>query len=75
MENYKQKQKKYYKDKKNLIRLYSKQIHSDGLWENVGLAIKVALDFGVNPKVIKKIVPNIQFEGRVQFVRDRKSVV
>ena len=41
------------------------------MWENVGLAIKVALDFGVNPKVIKKTVPNIQFEGRVQFVRGK----
>ncbi len=63
--------KKYYKDKKNLIKLNSKQIHSDGLWENVGLAIKAALDFGINPKVIKKTVPNIQFEGRVQFVRGK----
>jgi len=63
--------KKYYKDKKNLIKLNSKQIHSDGLWENVGLAIKVALDFGINPKLIKKTVPNIQFEGRVQFVRGK----
>ncbi len=71
MENYKQKQKKYYKDKKNLIRLDSKQIHSDGLWENVGLAIKVALDFGVNPKVIKKTVPSIKFEGRVQFIKGK----
>ena len=34
--------KKYYKDKKNLINLNSKHIHSDGLWENVGLAIKIA---------------------------------
>jgi UDP-N-acetylmuramyl tripeptide synthase len=52
-----------------LIRLDSKQIHSDGLWENVGLAIKVALDFGVNPKVIKKTVSSIKFEGRVQFIK------
>jgi dihydrofolate synthase/folylpolyglutamate synthase len=63
--------KKYYKDKENLIKLDSKHVYSDGLWENVGLAIKVALDFGVNPKVIKKTVPNIQFEGRVQFVRGK----
>ena len=41
------------------------------MWENVGLAIKVALDFGVNPKVIKKTVPNIQFEGRVQFIKGK----
>jgi len=67
--------KKYYKDKKNLIKLNSKRIHSDGLWENIGLAIKVALDFGVNPKVIKKTVPNIQFEGRVQFVRGKLTKI
>ncbi len=54
-----------------MIRLDSKQIHSDGLWENVGLAIKVALDFGINPKVIKKTVPSIQFEGRVQFIKGK----
>ena len=63
--------KKYYKDKENLIKLGSKHVYSDGLWENVGLAIKVALDFGVNPKVIKKTVPNIQFEGRVQFIKGK----
>ena len=63
--------KKYYKDKENSIKLDSKHVHSDGLWENVGLAIKVALDFGVNPKVIKKTVPNIQFEGRVQFIKGK----
>ena len=60
--------KKYYKDKKNLINLSSKKIHSEGLWENVGLAIKVALDLGVDIKIIKKTVPKIEFEGRVQFI-------
>ena len=38
------KNNRYYKDKENLIRLISKNIFSDGLWDNVGLAIKVALD-------------------------------
>ena len=61
--------KKYYKDKNNLINLSSKYIHSEGLWENVGLAIKVALDLGVNIKTIKKTLPKIQFEGRVQFIK------
>ncbi len=63
------KNKKYYKDKENLIPLISKNINSDGLWENVGLAIKVALDLGINFKIIKKTIPKIQFEGRVQFVK------
>jgi len=63
--------KKYYKDKINLIKLESKHIHSDGLWENVGLAIKVALDLGVDTKIIKKTLPKIQFEGRVQFIKGK----
>ena len=63
--------KKYYKDRNNLIILNSKYIHSDGLWENVGLAIKVALDLGVNAKIIKKTLPKIQFEGRVQFIKGK----
>mgnify|MGYP001322183616 CR=1 FL=1 len=63
--------KKYYKDKKNIIKLHSKHIHSNGLWENVGLAIRVALDLGVDPKIIKKTVSKIQFEGRVQFIKGK----
>ena len=63
--------KKYYKDKNNLINLNSKYINSDGLWENVGLAIKVALDLGIDPKIIKKTLPKIQFEGRVQFIKGK----
>jgi len=63
--------KKYYKDNRNLIKLSSKHIHSDGLWANVGLAIKVALDLGVDIKIIKKTLPKIQFEGRVQFIKGK----
>ena len=63
--------KKYYRDKNNLINLNSKHIYSDGLWENVGLAIKLALDLGIDPKIIKKTVPKIQFEGRVQFIKGK----
>jgi len=63
--------KKYYKDKKNLVNLSSKHIHSDGLWENVGLAIKVALDLGVDIKIIKKTLPKIKFGGRVQFIKGK----
>ena len=63
------KKKKYYKDEYNQIYLSSKQIHSDALWENVGLAIKIALDLGVSKKIIERTVPTIKFEGRVQFVK------
>ena len=63
--------KKYYQDKKNLINLTSKYINSDGLWENVGLAIKVALDLGIDARIIKKTLSKIQFIGRVQFVKGK----
>ena len=35
------------------------------------MAIKVALDLGVSQKIIKKTLPNIQFEGRVQFIKGK----
>tara|TARA_B100001029_G_C15037773_1_gene441380 strand:+ start:1126 stop:1668 length:543 start_codon:yes stop_codon:yes gene_type:complete len=54
-----------------LIRLESKYINSEGLWQNVGLAIKVALNLGVSKKKIKKTIPKIQFEGRVQFIKGK----
>ena len=63
--------KRYYKDSNNLIGLRSKFINSEGLWENVGLAIKVAIDLGVETKIIKKIIPKIQFEGRVQYIKGK----
>ncbi len=63
--------KKYYKDKRNLVKLSSKHIHSDGLWESVGLAIKVALNLGVDIKIIKKTLPKIRFEGRVNFIKGK----
>ena len=63
--------RKYYQDKKNLINLTYKYINSDGLWENVGLAIKIALDLGIDAKIIKKTLSKIQFIGRVQFVKGK----
>ena len=65
------KKNKYYKDRNNNIYLDSKYINSDGLWENVGLAIKVALDLGIHPKIVQETVPKIKFEGRVQFIRGK----
>ena len=65
------KNKRYYKDKEKNFILSSKHINSEGLWENVGLAIKVALDLGVKEKTIKKTIPKIKFEGRVQFIKGK----
>ena len=35
------------------------------------MAIKIALDLGVDSKIIKKTLPKIQFKGRVQFVKGK----
>jgi dihydrofolate synthase/folylpolyglutamate synthase len=61
-----------YKDQKYKIPILSKTIHSEGLINNLALAIKVALDFGVPKKVIIKTIPKIQFEGRVQYLAKGK---
>jgi dihydrofolate synthase/folylpolyglutamate synthase len=59
----------YYKDAKNSIYIKTKTIHSQGLINNLALAIKVALDFGVPKQTIVKTIPKIQFEGRVQYLK------
>jgi len=61
-----------YKDRKNSIPIKSKNIHSEGLINNLALAIKVALDFGVPKRTIIKTIPKIQFEGRVQYLTKGK---
>ncbi len=63
--------KKFYKDQNNLILLKSKNIHSDGLWENVGLAIKVAIDLGIDAKKISRTIKKIKFEGRCEFIKGK----
>ena len=57
-----------YKDQKHKIPILSKTIHSEGLFNNLALAIRVALDFGVPKQTIIKTMPKIQFEGRVQYL-------
>ena len=61
-----------YQDRKNSIPIKSKTIHSEGLINNLALAIKVSLDFGVPKKTIIKTIPKIQFEGRVQYLTKGK---
>ena len=61
-----------YKDRNYKIPIASKTIHSEGLINNLALAIKVALDFGVPRKTIIKTIPAIQFEGRVQYLTEGK---
>jgi len=61
-----------YKDRKNTIPIKSRYIHSEGLLNNLGLAIKVALDFNIAPSIIKKTIPKINYEGRMQYVNKGK---
>lgn len=61
-----------YKDRKNTIPIKSRYIHSQGLLNNLGLAIKVALDFNIAPSIIKKTIPKINYEGRMQYVNKGK---
>ena len=68
------KKKNYYlyQDKKNKIKLDNKNIHSKGLLENLCHAIKIALDLKINRKIIEKTIPNISFEGRLQYLKNGK---
>ncbi len=59
----------YYQDKKNIIRLNTKNVHSKGMFENVCLAIKVAIDMNIDKKIIKKTLPLLTFEGRFQYLK------
>tara|TARA_B110000438_G_scaffold294414_2_gene335797 strand:- start:674 stop:1777 length:1104 start_codon:yes stop_codon:yes gene_type:complete len=63
-----------YKDKKLIIPIISSYINSDALINNLGLAIKVALDLGIKKKTIIQTIPKIKFEGRVQYLNKGKII-
>ena len=62
----------YYQDKKYKIKLNTKNVYSKGMFENVCLAIKVALDLKIDKKTIQKTLPLLSFEGRFQYLRKGK---
>ena len=62
----------FYEDKKNKIKLNTKNIHSKGLLENLCHAIKIALDLKINKKIIERTIPKIIFEGRFQYLKKGK---
>ena len=64
--------KHIYKDKKNKIPINNKNIYSEGLINNLGFAIKIALDFGIKKKIIVKTIPKIKFQGRLQYLKSGK---
>ena len=49
-----------------------KYIHTKGLLDNLGLSIKIALDFKVKPSIIQKTIPKINYEGRIQYIKKGK---
>ena len=62
----------FYQDKKNKIKINTKNIHSKGLLENLCHAIKIALDLKIKRKIIEKTIPIISFEGRFQYLKNGK---
>ena len=64
----KKKNQYFYQDKKNKIKLNTKNIHSKGLLENLCHGIKIALDLKIKKKIIEKTIPKISFEGRFQYI-------
>ena len=62
----------YYQDRKYKIKLNTKNVYSKGMFENICLAIKVALDLNIDKKIIKKTLPLLSFEGRFQFLNKGK---
>ncbi len=66
------KNKYYYTDEKYKIKIKTNYIKSDGLLNNLGLAIKIALDLGIKKKIIEKSISKIKFEGRLQYLTKGK---
>ncbi len=62
----------YYQDRKYKIKLNTKNVYSKGMFENVCLAIKVALDLKIDRKTIQKTLPLLFFEGRFQYLNKGK---
>ena len=62
----------YYQDRKFKIKLNTRNVYSNGMLENVCLAIKVALDLNIDKKIIQKTLPLLSFEGRFQYLNNGK---
>jgi len=62
----------YYQDKKTKIKLNTKNVYSKGMFQNIGHAIKVALDLKINKKIIVKTLPNLSFPGRFNYLKKGK---
>ncbi len=64
----------FFQDKNNLIPLKTKAINSKGLFNNIAMAVKIALDLGINKKIVSKAIPKLKFEGRIQYISSGKLI-
>ncbi len=64
----------FFKDNNNFIPIKTKNVKSKGLFNNIAMAIKIALDLGISKKVISKALPKLKFEGRIQYIESGKLV-
>jgi len=64
--------KRIFKDSKGKLLVKSKKILSEGIWDNVGLAIKVARDLNISDKNILKAITKISFEGSFHYINKGK---
>ena len=64
----------FYKEKKIKIKLNTKYIQSKGLLENLGLAIKIALDLDIKKKIILETIPKIKFQARIDYLIKGKLI-
>ncbi len=64
----------YYQDINNKIKLDTRYIHSEGLMENLCLAIKIALDLKIDKKIIIKTIPKIRLRARIDYITKGKLV-
>ena len=62
----------FYTDKKNKIKIKTKYIYSNGLLENLTMAIKIALSFKISKKIIENTIPKIRFAGRIEYITKGK---
>ena len=62
----------FYQDRRFKIKLNTKNVYSRGMFENICLAIKVALDLKIDRKIIQKTLPSLLFEGRFQYLNKGK---
>ena len=44
------------------------------MFDNIAMAVKIALDIGINKKTISKALPKLKFQGRIQYISSGKLI-